>query len=124
LPLHHGSTQPSPDRLKPADLKYTAESWRGKDVRVTGPGGFVGFCLVNRLVELGAKVTVVLRDHTRGNNFALLGLRDRVNIVNRSVTDLGLVERTLDEYEVVILLSPRRAGDRWGDNRLPMSTWE
>lgn len=69
---------------------------------MTGPGGFVGSCLANRLVELGAKVTVVLRDLPGGNNFALLGLRDRVNIVNRSVTDLGLVERALNEYEVVI----------------------
>lgn len=50
----------------------------------------------------GAKVTVILRDHTGGSNFAHLGLRDRVSIVSGSVTDAALVERALNEYEVVI----------------------
>jgi CDP-glucose 4,6-dehydratase len=120
---------PPPDKVvaKPteaANLKSTAEFWRGKDVLVTGAGGFVGSCLANRLVELGAKVTVILRDHTGGNNFALLGLRDRVNIVNGSVTDLELVERALNEYEVKICFHLAAQAIVGVANRSPMSTFE
>jgi CDP-glucose 4,6-dehydratase len=106
------------------NLRPSADFWRGRDVLVTGAGGFVGSCLAHRLVELGAKVTVVLRDQTGGNNFAFLGLRDQVNIVNGSITDPALVERALNEYEVKICFHLAAQAIVGVANRSPMSTFE
>jgi nucleoside-diphosphate-sugar epimerase len=59
----------------------------GRAVLVTGGAGFIGSNLVHRLVELGARVTVVdalVPDHG-GNLFNLDGVRDRISL---SVIDL------------------------------------
>lgn len=121
--------KPPPDIVvaKPsvaASVEHRAEFWRGKNALVTGAGGFVGSCLANRLVEFGARVTVILRDHIEGSNFAVLGLPDRVNIVSGSITDLGLVERALNEHEVKICFHLAAQAIVGVANRSPMSTFE
>ncbi len=46
-------------------------NWSGKSVLVTGAGGFIGSHLVERLVELGARVRAVVRYNSR-NDWGLL----------------------------------------------------
>ena len=48
-------------------------NWQGKSVLVTGAGGFLGSHLVERLVELGARVRALVRYNSR-NDWGLLEL--------------------------------------------------
>lgn len=98
--------------------------WRGKNALVTGAGGFVGSWLTYALVEQGASVTVILRDQVGSSNFQMLGLSGRVNTVHGSVTDLPLVERALNEYEIDTCFHLAAQAIVVAANRSPLSTFE
>src|SRR5260370_4978143 len=61
----------------------------GSDVLVTGGLGFIGSSLARRLVELGAKVTLVdsLIPEYGGNLFNIHDIRDRVTVDLTDVCD-------------------------------------
>jgi nucleoside-diphosphate-sugar epimerase len=48
-------------------------NWENKKVLVTGAGGFIGSHLVERLVELGARVRALVRYNSR-NDWGLIEL--------------------------------------------------
>ncbi len=100
------------------------ETWRGRSVFVTGAGGFVGSWLAKRLVEQAAQVTVILRDEPLQSNFRLLGLDQQVNVVHGSMTNQGLVERILNEYEVDTCFHLAAQAIVGIANRSPISTFE
>jgi nucleoside-diphosphate-sugar epimerase len=58
--------------------------WKDKSVLVTGGGGFIGSHLVERLLQVGAKVAVV-DDLKRGNAENLKGSGRHRNDCRRSV---------------------------------------
>ena len=70
-----------------------------RSVLVTGAFGLLGGRLTARLLEDGARVTVLRRDRTL-SALALDGRLDAVNVVTGDVTDGPLIERALAEYEV------------------------
>lgn len=66
-------------------------NWQGKKVLVTGAGGFIGSHLVERLVELGARVRALVRYNSR-NDWGLLELlpaavKTEVEVVAGDITD-------------------------------------
>jgi CDP-glucose 4,6-dehydratase len=71
----------------------------GRSVLVTGAFGLLGGRLTARLLELGARVTVLRRDRTL-SALALEGHLEAVAVVTGDVTDGPLLERALAEYEV------------------------
>jgi len=83
--------------------------WLDKRVVVTGGAGFIGSHLVERLVALGARVTVPLQSaETPQDNLA--GVRDRITLV---VADLGRFEdcaRVLAGHHIVMNLAARVGG--------------
>ncbi len=99
-------------------------TWHGRSVFVTGAGGFVGSWLAKRLVQEGAQVTVILRDEPLQSNFRLLGLDQQVNVVRGSITNQGLVERILNEYEVDTCFHLAAQAIVGIANRSPVSTFE
>jgi CDP-glucose 4,6-dehydratase len=99
-------------------------SWRGRNVLVTGAGGFVGSQLALRLVQLGADVTVILRDETATSNFELLGLGDHVAVVRGSITDYPIVERAINEGAIDTCFHLAAQAIVGIANRSPMSTFE
>jgi UDP-glucose 4-epimerase len=70
------------------DLAMEA-AFRGKNILITGGLGFIGSNLARRLVELGARVTIVdsLIPEYGGNLFNIAGLEDRVGVNISDVRD-------------------------------------
>lgn len=77
-----------------------------RNVLVTGGAGFVGSNAVDRLVGLGAKVTL-LDDFYTGDLANLRSAPTDLRIVEGSVTDQGLVEALVREADYVIHMAAR-----------------
>lgn len=79
--------------------------FKGDKVLVTGGAGFVGSVLVNRLVEEGARVTVLDDLFTgRRENIAYL---DDIKFIEGSVTDYDLLEKIIKGKKLVFNLAVR-----------------
>jgi nucleoside-diphosphate-sugar epimerase len=66
-------------------------NWQRKSVLVTGAGGFIGSHLVERLVELGARVRALARYNAR-NGWGLLELlpasiKNEIEVILGDLTD-------------------------------------
>lgn len=118
-----------PSSLESVEVSVVIEStrdrfWRDKCVLVTGASGFVGSWLTHALVDYGACVTVIVRDQVSRNNFDLLDLNSRVNIVHGSITDFSVVQRAINEYEVDTCFHLAAQSLVVTANRSPLSTFE
>jgi UDP-glucose 4-epimerase len=80
-----------------------ASAFGGRRVLVTGGAGFVGSALVNRLVEAGARVTV-LDDLFTGRPETL---PTSVQLITDSVTNAELVRKLVGSHSVVFHLAAR-----------------
>ena len=85
--------------------KGTEMRFRGKKVLVTGGAGFIGSNLVDKLVEEGARVTV-LDDLFTGRRENIQHLRE-VHFVEGSVTDYDLVARLMKDSDLAFNLAVR-----------------
>ncbi|MCC6293819.1 MAG: NAD-dependent epimerase/dehydratase family protein [Bryobacterales bacterium] len=74
--------------------------WRGRSVFVTGGTGLMGGWVVRELLEAGADVVALVRDHNPRSMMAAEGLMNRVNGVYGSLEDADLMKRALAEYGV------------------------
>jgi CDP-glucose 4,6-dehydratase len=98
--------------------------WRGRRVLITGANGFVGSWLCRRLIDEGALVVALIRDHIPGANFYRLGLEARVDIVSGGVEDFPLLSRTVVEYEVETCFHLAAQAITGVANHSPLSTFE
>ena len=73
--------------------------WDGRSVFVTGANGFLGSWLTEKLVESNAEVVTLIRDQLPLSKFNS-EIKDRVIIVNGSLEDYELIERSLNEHEI------------------------
>lgn len=84
-------------------------NWKGKNVLVTGAGGFIGSHLVDELVREGAEVTAFLHYNAR-NNWGMLEGRynegdDRIQVIMGDVTDGYAVSHAIEGQDVVFHLA-------------------
>lgn len=98
--------------------------WDRKKVFVTGCTGLLGPWMTERLVQDGAELVALIRDRVSHSNFYLLGLDRKVSIVNGDVTDLALLERILNEYEIETVFHLAAQAIVLTANRSPVSTFE
>ncbi|MBX9689423.1 MAG: GDP-mannose 4,6-dehydratase [Candidatus Obscuribacterales bacterium] len=85
----------------------TKESFAGKSVLITGGMGFIGANLANRLVDLGAKVTIMdamIPDYG-GNEFNLYPIQDRVRINYCDIRDENAVVYLVKNQDYVFHLA-------------------
>jgi|UniRef100_A0A7C5EMM7 NAD dependent epimerase/dehydratase len=83
--------------------------WESRRVLVTGAGGFIGSHLVERLVELGARVRALVRYNSR-NDWGLLELlpeklKKEIEVISGDITDPYGVERMVAGCELVFHLA-------------------
>ncbi|MCG8449204.1 MAG: GDP-mannose 4,6-dehydratase [Pirellulales bacterium] len=82
-------------------------TWNGKNVLVTGAGGFIGSHLTEKLTVAGANVRALVHYNSAGR----LGwldespLRDDMEIVAGDITDAGSVTHAMADREVVFHLA-------------------
>lgn len=98
--------------------------WNGRRVLVTGINGFLATNLADKLLSFGAKVVGLERDVAQPNALDLFGIRESVSIVNGSVDDLLLMERTLNEFEVEAVFHLAAQAIVSSANRSPVGTFE
>jgi NAD dependent epimerase/dehydratase len=84
-------------------------NWQGKSVLVTGAGGFIGSHLVERLVELGARVRALARYNSR-NDWGLLELlppsiKNEIEVVLGDLTDPYSTSRLVQGQEIIFHLA-------------------
>lgn len=73
--------------------------WRGREVLVTGAGGFIASHLVETLVECGAQVRAFVRYNSRGDPGLLTllpaDIYDRVEVISGDIRDLPAVQSAM-----------------------------
>jgi UDP-glucose 4-epimerase len=81
------------------------EHFEKRKILVTGGAGFVGSNLVNKLVQLGSKVTVL--DDLFTGDIGNLRSPEKIEFTHGSVTDKDLVESLVRKVEIVFHLAAR-----------------
>jgi CDP-glucose 4,6-dehydratase len=74
--------------------------WQGRSVLVTGATGLLGGWLTPELLRCGADVVALVRDGAPHSILASSGWLGKVRAVYGSLSDFGLLRRTLAEYSV------------------------
>ncbi|MFN2169823.1 MAG: NAD-dependent epimerase/dehydratase family protein [Candidatus Promineifilaceae bacterium] len=98
--------------------------WQDKRVFVTGCSGFLGSWIVQALVDQGASVVGLVRDHVPQSMLFRSGAAEQIRIVNGELNDIALLERILAEYEVQTIFHLAAQTIVGIANRSPLSTFE
>ena len=78
----------------------------GKKILITGGTGFIGSHLTERLLELGAKVSVLARMNSTANlGWLTLIKHDNLNIIFGDINDLEGVEEAVKGHDIVFHLA-------------------
>jgi len=88
-------------------VPWDPDIFTGSDVLVTGGLGFIGSALARRLVELGAKVTLVdsLIPEYGGNLFNIHDIRDRVTVDLTDVRDAAAMSSLIKKRQFLFNLA-------------------
>lgn len=98
--------------------------WQDRRVFVTGCTGFLGSWLTAALVERGADVVGLVRDHVPQAQLFRSGTVGQMTLVNGELVDFALLERTLAEYEINTIFHLAAQTIVGIANRSPLSTFE
>ncbi len=98
--------------------------WRDRPTLVTGASGLVGGWLVKRLVEAGADVVCLVRDHVPQSMLYRDRLTEQVKIARGDVRDQACLERALGEFEIDTVFHLAAQTIVGIANRNPVSTFE
>lgn len=98
--------------------------WQDRPVFVTGATGLVGGWLVRELVDAGADVVCLIRDHVPRSVLISDRLVDKVKVVHGDLRDQPLIERALGEHEIHTVIHLAAQTIVGVANRNPVSTFE
>lgn len=74
--------------------------WKNKKVLITGGTGLLGSEMSDELVQMGADVTLIVRDRVSRSRVYLEKIYKKVSMAYGDVTDLAFVERIIGENEI------------------------
>jgi len=72
--------------------------WTDKNVFITGADGFIGSWLAQKLIEEKANVITIVRDLKKDSNLRVMGIQDKVTIVEGDIADYSKVERAVNQF--------------------------
>jgi len=98
--------------------------WQDRRVLVTGCTGLVGTWTVRALLEKGAHVVGLVRDHVSGSELVRGNWIADIDVVRGQVEDQPLMERILAEYEIQNVFHLAAQTIVGIANRSPLSTFE
>ncbi len=98
--------------------------WQGKRVFITGCTGLLGSWLTDALLDMGADVVGLVRDHVPQSNLVRSGMMNQISVVHGHLCDYNLLERTLAEYEIEVVFHLAAQTIVTIANRAPLSTFE
>lgn len=98
--------------------------WAGRPVFITGANGFIGSWLARDLVDAGAQVIALVRDHTPRGGLSLQGIGDKVTLVAGDLGDAALMQRVVNEYAIDTCFHLAAQPIVGVSNRSPLSTFE
>ena len=77
--------------------------WKGRNVLVTGINGFIGGNLVKGLLEQGANVIGLIRNHSEQTFLYFEELAKDIVIINGDITDKDLMNRIMSEESIDVV---------------------
>jgi CDP-glucose 4,6-dehydratase len=98
--------------------------WQDRRVLVTGCTGLVGAWTVRALLDRGAHVVGVVRDHVCGSELRRGDLWQDIDVAQGCVEDQPFLERVLAEYEIQTVFHLAAQTIVGIANRSPLSTFE
>jgi len=98
--------------------------WRNRRVMLTGATGLVGGWVLERLLDAGADPVCLVRDQVPRARASVVGLLARSTVVTGALEQYDLLERTINEYEVEIVIHLAAQTIVSIANRNPISTFE
>lgn len=98
--------------------------WQDRRVFVTGATGLIGGWLVKDLCSLGAEVVALVRDWEPKSMFLSNEMQDNVSVVRGDLSDLGLLQRIINEYEIRSIIHLAAQTIVPIANKNPLSTFE
>jgi CDP-glucose 4,6-dehydratase len=105
-------------------MELDPKFWLDRRVFVTGATGLLGSWLAAKLIELSADVVVLIRDWVPESELFQNASFSQVTIVRGELTDEGLLERVLNEYEIEAVFHAAAQTIVGTANRSPISTFE
>ncbi|HEY3109328.1 MAG TPA: NAD-dependent epimerase/dehydratase family protein [Chloroflexota bacterium] len=99
-------------------------SWTDRRVLVTGATGVVGGWVVRRLLDAGAHVVALVRDHDERTDFYRSGAHRRCAIVTGQLEDYPTVERAVNEHEIDTVIHLAAQPIVGAAQRSPLPTFE
>lgn len=105
-------------------IESNSTFWRDRRVLVTGATGLLGSWLTEKLTTLDADVVVLIRDWVPESELLQSDMVSAVTVVRGDLTDLDLLERVLNEYEVQTVFHAGAQTIVGTANRGPISTFE
>ena len=100
------------------------DTWRNRNVFITGCTGFLGSWLTEALVDRGANVIGLVRDNVPRANFSRLRLDKRICTVRGELENYVLLERIINEYEINTVFHLAAQTIVTIANRNPLATFE
>jgi len=73
---------------------------KGKNVLITGATGIVGYWLTSYLYDIGAEITIYMRDFVPKSSLIKSSIFGKINIVSGQLEDYLNIKRALNEYEI------------------------
>lgn len=98
--------------------------WQDKTCLVTGATGFLGGFLVRELLNRGAEVVAMVRDHVPQAQFSDEDILSRVKIVQGAIEDDRAMTRAVNEYACDTVFHLAAQAIVGVANREPVSTFE
>lgn len=98
--------------------------WSSRNVFITGCTGLLGSWVTEFLLDAGASVVGLIRDHVPGSRLRQNCLMDRINAVSGEVEDYLLIERVLNEYQIQTVFHLAAQTIVGIANQSPLSTFE